>query len=646
MGESARHIYLKKKSLPETLSILFSRFGSVETSTETVPTPQAVGRVLAEGVSAVVSSPAHHLSAMDGIAVKAEETFGASENTPLSLEVGKNAFFVNTGNLLPHNTNAVIMIEDLNIIDDKTVEIIAPAYPWQHVRKAGEDIVATELLFPGRHVITPYCVGALLSAGVLSVRVKKQPGVLIIPTGDEIVDWEIGYDPASLPPGKVIESNSYMLGALAASCGAKSERHAVVGDDPEAITNAVKKAVQSGEYQAVLLVGGSSAGAMDYSRKVITSLGDLLVHGVTIMPGKPLIIGDVNGVPVFGMPGYPVSSVICFEEIVKPLLCRMQGMPARPRKTVGAVLAKKAASRLGVEEFLRVKLGKVDNKIVATQLPRGAGSVTSLADADGFVRIPSDTEGLAEAQVVTAELLRPETDIEKTIVMVGSHDNTLDVIADMIAARDGGIRLASSHVGSMAGLVALAKGRCHAAGCHLLDPRTGLYNVPFIRKHIPGIPVKLVKLVSREQGLMVRPGNPLGISGIADIAKKGIRFVNRQPGSGTRILLDHRLEELGIDPVKINGYSNDEYTHMSVAVAVASGAADTGLGILAAARALGLDFVPVVSEEYDLVIPARFFDLPGIRVLMDVIKSPEFATRVEALGGYSTADTGRVIDVC
>ncbi|MFZ5563076.1 MAG: molybdopterin biosynthesis protein [Thermodesulfobacteriota bacterium] len=646
MADYSTNIYLKKKSLTEARTILFEQFANrLDTGVETVPVPEAVGRVLAAGVPARRSSPAHHISAMDGIAVKAEQTFGAGESGPKTLAVDREAFFVNTGNLLPAGTNAVIMIEDVHVIDHDKVEIMAPAFPWQYVRKAGEDIVATELLFPTNHVVTPYCVGALLSAGVLSVPVRKKPRVLILPTGSELVEWKPGDDPAGLAPGRILESNSYMLSALVQGCSADPERHAIVPDEPEKIQQAVTKAVDSGLYHAVLLIGGSSAGARDYSQVVIERLGEIFVHGVTIMPGKPLIIGSIRSVPVFGMPGYPVSAVVCFEELVRPFLCRLQNLPALPRPTIPAILAKKTASRLGVEEFLRVKLGKVDDTIIATQLPRGAGSVTSLADADAFVRIPAPTEGLAEAQPVTAELLRPLSDIEQTVVAVGSHDNTLDVIADMIAAEGSGIKLASTHVGSMAGLLALARGRCHLAGSHLLDENTGEYNVSYIKKHLAGMPVKLVKLVSREQGLMVVPGNPKKIAGIADIARTGVTFINRQAGAGTRILLDFKLRELGIDPAAINGYANDEYTHMSVAIAVASGVADTGLGILAAARALGLDFIPVVSEEYDLIIPARFFDLPGIQTLLKVISSPAFADRVKALGGYGTHNTGKVYDL-
>ncbi len=641
-----RKIYLKKKSLVQAQKIInHTFFKESPPAVEKVPVPEAVGRVLAEGVCARISVPPYHIAAMDGIAVAAENTFGAGETTPKILKTGNEAFFVNTGNPLPDGANAVIMIEEVNILDDQRVEIMAPTVPWRYVRKAGEDIVATELVLPAHHLVTPICVGALLSAGIFSVPVIRRPVVLIIPTGDELVDWHDNMEAADLPPGKTLETNSFMLGKLVEANGGEFVRHPILPDDYQLIEEIVQKATQSGRYQMIFLVGGSSAGARDFSQAVIRSLGEVLVHGVTIMPGKPVIIGNINDIPVWGIPGYPVSAVICFDQLACPLLRFMQRLPQAQKPAVTAIMAKKAASRLGVEEFLRVRLGQVGDRVVATQLPRGAGSVTSLAEADALVRVPADTEGLDEGAEVQAELIKPRPDLDNTLVIVGSHDNTLNVLADLLGRSDQKAALASSHVGSLGGLIALSKGYCHLAGSHLLDPETGEYNLSYIRRHLTGMRIKLVKLVTRNQGLMVAKGNPLGIKGFTDLANGQIRFINRQAGSGTRVLLDYRLKELKIKPAEIKGYENDEYTHMSVAIAVASGTADAGLGILAAARALGLDFIPVVTEEYDLVIPEPFFNLPAMQTLMTVINSREFAAQVEAMGGYSTENTGRVIDI-
>jgi putative molybdopterin biosynthesis protein len=362
------------------------------------------------------------------------------------------------------------------------------------------------------------------------------------------------------------------------------------------------------------------------------------------MPGKPVLLGDIQGKPFFGIPGYPVSAIIALEQFVQPLIRRMLGAADEPRRTVAVVPTRKIASKLGVEEFLRVKLGQVGENIVATPLPRGAGMITSITEADGIIRVPSQSEGIKDSDAVQAELLRPLSAIRNTIVVVGSHDNTLDVLADQLRAGDAALTLSSSHVGSMGGLMAVKRGVCHLAGAHLLDTQTGEYNRSYIQRYLPDTPVKRVNLVMRDQGLIIPKGNPKGIKGIEDLGREGIVFINRQGGSGTRILLDYRLGQIGLSPEKIGGYSNEEFTHMNVAVAVLGGAADAGLGIYAAAKALGLDFIPVVTEQYDLIIPEAHFENDTIQVLLDTIVTDDFKRRVEALGGYSTEKTGSVCE--
>jgi putative molybdopterin biosynthesis protein len=637
-----RNVYLKMKTLQEARDILFETFADLpQLPAENVGVPDAVGRVLAEPVNARLSSPNHHLAAMDGLAVKAEITFGASAAAPRELIVDRDAFYVNTGHVLPQDTDAVIMVENVNELDERRVEIEAPAFPWQNVRRVGEDIVATELLFPQNHVITPYCVGALLAGGIFRVPVKKKPRVLIIPTGSELVDWR-NLQLHDVQPGQVLETNSFVLGKLVEKCGGTVRRHEMVGDDTAKIGQALKTAVNA-DYQLILVLGGSSAGSEDFAKTAILDLGKILVHGVTIMPGKPIVMGVVENKPVFGIPGYPVSAIIAFEQFVQPLLFALLGQPQPQRETVEVQPTKKIASKLGVEEFLRVKLGDVGGRIVATPLPRGAGTITSLTEADGIIRIPNHVEGINDTEKVSAELLRPLATIRRSIVIVGSHDNSLDVLADELKAGHSELTVSSSHVGSMGGLMAIKRGLCHLAGTHLLDTEDGSYNVSYLKKYLPDTAVKLIHLVQRDQGLIIRPGNPKHIEGIEDLGRKDVRFINRQKGSGTRILLDYKLKQLGIKADIINGYHNEEFTHMAVAVSVLSGSEDTGLGIYAAAKALHLDFVPVVTEQYDLAIPLEYFETAPIQILLEIINSPAFKQRVEALGGYSTEKTGSVI---
>jgi putative molybdopterin biosynthesis protein len=638
----SRNVYLNMKTLPEARKIVDDAFAlSGVLATETVPVPQAVGRVLAEPIHAKLSSPHFNAAAMDGLAVKAEITFGANESTPKTLGVGQDAFYVNTGHVMPTATDAVIMIEQVHVLDEDQIQIDKPVFPWQNVRKVGEDIVATELLFPRNHLVTPICVGALLTGGVFSVPVKKPPQILVIPTGNELVDWR-NTSMDEFKPGQVLETNSFVLGGLIESCGGTYTRHDMLMDNLEKIKQVVGKAVKSG-FQMILILGGSSAGSEDYAKRVVLESGEVFVHGVTIMPGKPVVIGAVKNTPVFGIPGYPVSAIMAFEQFVRPLIHKMLGQPDQTRETVKVEPTRKIASKLGVEEFLRVKLGQVGDHIVATPLPRGAGSITSITEADGIIRIPNHIEGLKDNESATAELLRPLPSVRRTIVAVGSHDNTLDILADQIKAKHSHLTFSSSHVGSMGGLMAIKRGVCHLAGSHLLDPEDGSYNLSYVKKFLAPLDIKLVNLVFRDQGLMVRRGNPKGIKGIEDLAREEIAFINRQAGSGTRILLDYRLEQSGIDPGQINGYQHEEFTHMAVAVAVLSGTVDTGLGIHAAAAALDLDFIPVVTEQYDLVIPTAHFESENIQLLLETINTVEFKNRVEALGGYNTQKTGEII---
>jgi putative molybdopterin biosynthesis protein len=635
-----RNVYLEMRSLEEARRVMFDAFRDLPApATETIPVPEAVGRILSRPVTARVSSPNFHSAAMDGVAVRATDTFGAREDCPRTLTVGRDAVFVNTGHVLPDGTDAVIMIEQVQVIDAATLKIEAPAFPWQNVRKLGEDIVATELLFARHEEITPYAVGALLSGGVYEVPVYKKPRVLIIPTGSELVDWRTTAS-EDLKPGQVLETNSVVLGKLVEQSGGIYERHPLVMDDLAEIQAAVQAAV-TGDYQMVMTIGGSSAGSEDYAKPVVSALGEVLVHGVTIMPGKPVLVGKIKAKPVFGIPGYPVSAIIACEQFVQPLLRRMLGQEESRRATVPVQPTRKLASKLGVEEFLRVKLGQVKDRIVATPLPRGAGIITSITEADGIIRLPAHVDGLKDDEPISAELLKSHAAVRNTVVAVGSHDNTLDLLADELRAKSR-LSLSSSHVGSMGGLMAIKRGGCHLAGAHLLDTSDGSYNRSYVKRYLPETPVRLVNLVLRDQGLIIPKGNPKKIKGIEDLSREDLTFINRQGGSGTRILLDYRLGQLGLKIDRINGYQNEEFTHMAVAAAVLSGAADAGLGINAAARALDLDFIPVVTEQYDLVIPAEIFESEMIQTVLEIISGKDFQKRVVALGGYSTEHTGTV----
>jgi putative molybdopterin biosynthesis protein len=640
---SHRRYFLQDIPLEEATARWFSALEEagalVQMSGEDAPltAPDIVGRVTAWPVWAVASSPHYDAVAMDGIAVRAADTVGATETRPVPLAVGRQAVWVDTGDPMPVGMDAVVMIEHVqrDAGDPGTLRVSEPVAPWQHVRPLGEDIVATELVLPENHRITPADLGACAAAGLTTVPVRRRPKVTIIPTGDELAP--IG---APRRPGDIPEFNSLILAALVRQWGGEPVVYEPVPDDFDAIREAVSSGLAS--LDVVAINAGSSAGDADYTASVIESLGTLQVHGIAVRPGHPVALGVASGKPVMGLPGYPVSAALTAELLLLPLMERLLGsvMPSRPR--ISANITRKVVSPTGEDEFLRVAVGRVGNKMIATPVQRGAGVVMSLVRADGIVRIPRHTEGMDAGAEVEVELLRPLEEVENTIVAIGSHDLTLDLLASHLRQRNPGLTLSSSHVGSLGGLVALRRGEAHLAGCHLLDEATGQYNVSYVERHLPGTPVVLVNLVGRVQGLMVAPGNPRGIHGLADLARTDVAFVNRQRGSGTRVLLDHKLAEMGLSAGQVRGYRREEFSHLAVAAAVRGGSADTGLGILSAARALGLEFVPLLQEQYDLVIPRVHYEGPAMQPFLELLQDPDFRREVEELGGYDSANMGRV----
>ncbi|MDP2871613.1 MAG: molybdopterin biosynthesis protein [Bacillota bacterium] len=607
---------------------------------ERIDTAGALGRVLAEPAFARFSSPSYHACAMDGFAVRAADTFGAGEGSPRVLAVPGAARYVDTGDPLPPGCDAVIMIEDVHIGGTAgAIEILAPAAPWQHVRPIGEDVAAGEMLLPSGWRLRGSDLAVLTAAGLSRIEVRRRPRVVVVPTGDEIVALgDFGErQPAA---GEIVESNSLLVRGVAAECGADAAVTPVVGDRPAEIRATVLDALDRADV--VVLSAGSSAGSEDFAAGVLGEVGEVLVHGVATRPGKPVILAVSGGKPVLGMPGYPVSAWLCLDNFLRPLLAAMLGTAPEARERVRARLTRRLASPLGVREYLRVRLGRVGGEFVAAPLARGAGVLSSLVRADGLVVVPPGLQGYEAGAVVETELLRPRDEVERAVVAIGSHDLALDVLADLFRARHPGCSLASINAGSLGGLQALARGEAHIAGSHLLDEASGEYNVSYVRRMLPGLRVALFCLALRQQGLLVAPGNPRGIAAVEDLAGRGLRLINRQRGAGTRVLLDFLLRQAGIDPAAIKGYERVVYTHLAVAAEVAAGGADAGLGILAAARAAGLDFVPLASEPYELVIPARSWEDPLVQELLDVARGEDFRRVMNGLGGYDTSVSGEV----
>lgn len=643
MGKK-RNLYLQTIPVEEAREKYLSAVSRiVDVKYETIDVTQSLDRVTAKAVYAKYSSPLFNASAMDGIAVNAADTSEATETNPVILREDQYVV-VDTGDPIHPPCDAVIMAEDI-VETDEGVKIIASAHSWQHIRPIGEDIVAGEMILPSSHKIRPIDIGVLLSAGILKIDVVKKPEVAIFPTGTEIIEPD-----AEIEDGSIIESNSRMFENMVNVAGGIGHRFPPIIDDYQQIRDQVSAAVDT--HDMVIVNAGSSAGTEDFTVHVLRELGEVLVHGVAVKPGKPVILAIVRGKPVIGLPGYPVSAYIGFENFVTPIIQMMAKRTEKLTETVEAHISKRLVSNLKHKEYVRVKVGKVGDKFVAAPLARGAGAAMSLVRADGFCVIEQSSEGVEAGEKVNIDLYRSRSEIENTVVIIGSHDLILDVIADIMPNKYRNMFVSSTHVGSMGGLMALRRGEAHMAPIHLLDEETGEYNVSYIKKMFKE-PMALIKGVHRIQGIMVKKGNPLGIKSIADLAGNSasaapaehgaIRYVNRQRGAGTRVLFDYRLKQENIDPSSINGYDREMATHMAVAAAVASDGADSGMGVLSAAKAMDLDFIEVGPEEYDFAIPAEYLELPHIKAFIEILQSNEFRDRIEELGGYSAENAGKII---
>ena len=613
----------------------------------------AIGRVLTEPVWAEISSPHYHAAAMDGFAVRAVDTDGAILTDPKSLAFGSQATYIDTGNPLPDWANAVIPIENVEPLDETdqpasdsrspaVIRIREALPPWKHVRPMGEDMVATQLVLPAGHTLRPVDLGAIAGCGHHVVKVARKPRVAVLPTGTELKP--IG---EPVKPGDIIEYNALVMAAQVKEWGGEATRFPITPDDFDQIRDQVLEATKT--HDLILLNAGSSAGSEDFSARVVESLGTLLVHGVAVRPGHPVILGIIRPqktnlqppTPIIGVPGYPVSAALTGEIFVEPIIAQWLGLqPAEPI-TIPATLTRKIASPAGDDDYVRVAIGQVGARTLASPLTRGAGVITSLVRADGILILPRGSQGLPAGAAVSVRLYCNPAEIERTIFAIGSHDMALDLMAQFLSTHNR--RMASTNVGSLGGLVALRRSEAHLAGAHLLDPESGEYNLTYIRQYLPGVPVKVIALVGREQGLIVPKGNPKGIHTLANLGRSDVSFVNRQRGAGTRLLLDYHLEQGGISVDNVKGYAQEEFTHLAVAAAVASGRADCGLGITAAAYALDLDFIPLFQERYDLVIPQEHAESPLLVPLFAVLENVDFRDAVSGLPGYDISPLGQVV---
>ena len=623
-----KHNYLDNTPVSGAKQIFFDSLDGIgfKYKSETVPSGAACGRILSEAVYAKICSPHYNASSMDGIAVKAENTYGASELEPVILSSGQY-IEVDTGDPLPDGTDAVVMIEDVSEDGEGNVRLLSAVHPWQNVRQVGEDLCMGDMIAPSGTKITPSLCGAFLAGGVTEVPVVKKPVFGIIPTGDEIIA------PVSDPgKGEIIEFNSSVFSAMLSEWGAESKIYDIVRDKPELISEAVSLACE--ENDAVLVLAGSSAGRDDYTSTVISEKGRVIIHGIAAKPGKPAVLGIIGNTPVVGLPGYPVSAIIIMEEFVRDLVDIYYRRKSAQAETVSAVLSRRVVSSLKYKEYVRVSLGKINGEFFAVPIPGGAGVITGFTKAAGILEIPQNSEGIEAGEKVTVRLIKDKKEIENSLIITGSHDPLIDEVNNFLQKKNCGFSVVSSHVGSMGALSAVKNGQAHLGAIHLLDSETGLYNESYVKRFFPDGGAVIVKGVGRVQGLMVKKGNPCGIREFSDI--KNHIYVNRQRGAGTRVLLDHLLSKNGISPDEINGYRNEEYTHTAVAALIAAGNADAGLGIYSAAKMYDLDFIPICNEEYDFIVNENYIDDEKVKAFFEVLHSAEFRKRLEEMGGYNT----------
>lgn len=591
----------------------------------------SLGYVSASPVFAKLSSPHYNASAMDGIAVRFEETKGANEVNPVTLELGKNFAYVNTGNPITSDYDAVIMIEDVIKKTEEVIEIIVPASPWQHIRQIGEDIIVGDLIIKSNHRIRSIDLGAMISGAVTTIDVYRKPKVGIMPTGNEIVR-----ETKDLSKGEIIDSNSSMLEGLVIECGGEALVYPPTHDDYDTLKNAVAKAVCDNDI--VMINAGSSAGTKDYTVHVISELGKVIVHGVAIKPGKPTILGIIDHKPVIGIPGYPVSTYFSYDHFVKPIIEELVGCKSIKPVSIVGKLSRRIVSSFKHEEKVRVNIGLINGEYIVTPLDRGAGVTMSLVKADGVITVAKNVEGIESGEQVAVSLLKPLEEIEDTLLSIGSHDLMIDVLSDKM-------NVTSGHVGSLGGVMAMKRHECHIAPIHLLDSEDGSYNINIVKRYFNGTSMSIIKGVKRIQGLMVAKGNPKNITSLKDVLDNNNRYINRQNGAGTRILLDYLLAKENLDKQDISGYDREGTTHMAVAIAIKQDSADVGMGVMAAAKALDLDFIPLDVEDYDFLIETSMLNDQKVVRFREELMNDQFKNQLTSIGGYTFEHTGEVLTI-
>jgi len=659
----SRKVFRELLSIEEAKARLTEHFTPKPSGVEVLPLNRALGRVLSQDIEARTDVPPFDRASMDGYAVLAENTFGAEEDKPVDLTVvGKvgagerpdievesgTAVEISTGAPIPKGANAVVMVEYTWMRND-SLRIYRPVAPGENVASAGSDIMAGELILRKATVMTSRETAVAAALGITEVQVFKKPVVAVASTGNEIVP-----PGARLEYGQIYDINTQSICDSVRECSGEPILLGIAKDREKDIKEKITAGLSTADM--VVISGGTSAGVGDLLYRIINDLGSpgILVHGVAVRPGKPTIIAVVNGKPLFGLPGYPTSALMIFDVFVAPIVRTMAGLsPEIERKIVEAKLAQKVFSSGGRHEYVPVNLVRTETGEYSTYPVAGdSGAITTVAEADGFIEIPQDRAFLEESEKVEVHLFSPEMK-PADLMIIGSHCIGVDLILDLARRRRPGFNAKVMNVGSSGGLAALRRGEADIAGTHLLDEESGAYNVPFLERHGLSGKALLVRGYVRKQGLMVAKGNPKKITGFEDLLRPDLTSINRNPGSGTRVLLDMNLRKLCQDRgVKLEdltpamkGYRVEAKSHTAVAVAVLMGKADVGLGIKTVADQYGLDFIPVADEMYDFAVQKQRLNREPVQLFLQTLRSDQFGEelRKRGWGLITTRETGAVI---
>ena len=626
-----RNIYLNLMSVNDVKKII-DKLEIPKLDSVTIKSSEAIGRITSNDIYARFSVPHYNAAAMDGIATKAEYTFGASETNPVTLPEEKY-IQIDTGQPLPENYDSIIPEEEISYDKNGYVTIINAAHPWQNVRVIGEDIVKGDLLIPKNTVIQENAIPILFAGGIWEVEVIRKPKALIIPTGNEVVSPPV----ETLKDGMIIDYDSKLIANLLKMWGCEYEITDVIPDNPEALKNKLLEGVK--DYDFLCIIAGSSAGRKDFTESVLKEVGNVLVHGVKMMPGKPFSLSTISGKTVFGIPGFPASAYFVTLLFLKQYIERIFSRSVKDN-VVTCKLSQNVPSKLGYDELIRVAVAKINNEKKAIPLKRGASVFKSIYESSGYFTIPENSEGYSSGKDIEVHLFNNIKNFENNIIFIGSNDISIDFLKSLLKEHYPEFNLVSLNRGSMGGLVSLKNMETHFSPTHLFDPEENLYNTTYIKNILKNQKIILLGVAKRSQGIIVKKGNPLNINGIEDIPR--VRFINRQKGSGTRILFDYLLDKKSIDKINIKGYDFELYTHMAICNFIQKGYADCGIGIKAATDAFNLDFIPIGHEEYELAFYEDFLNDKRYDIINKLINSQSFKSKLNKVGGYNLNITGRI----